>query len=60
MDMKELLAKCDHTLLKQTATWDQVKKICDRFRIVRAWSASYYDRIFFCSVARHDRDLRKI
>ncbi|MGN0378259.1 MAG: deoxyribose-phosphate aldolase [Butyrivibrio sp.] len=29
MDMKELLAKCDHTLLKQTATWDQVKKICD-------------------------------
>ncbi len=29
MDMKELLAKCDHTLLKQTATWDQIKKICD-------------------------------
>ena len=29
MDMKELLAKCDHTLLKQTATWEQIKKICD-------------------------------
>lgn len=29
MDMKELLARCDHTLLKQTATWQQIKKICD-------------------------------
>ena len=29
MDMKELLARCDHTLLKQTATWEQIKKICD-------------------------------
>ena len=29
MDMKELLAKCDHTLLKQDATWNDIKKLCD-------------------------------
>lgn len=29
MDKKELLSKCDHTLLSQTATWDEIKKICD-------------------------------
>ena len=26
---KEILSKCDHTLLGQTATWEQIKKICD-------------------------------
>lgn len=29
MDVKEILAKCDHTLLKQESTWDQIKEICD-------------------------------
>lgn len=29
MDMKKLLNLCDHTLLKQEATWDQIKTICD-------------------------------
>ena len=29
MDLKEILAKCDHTLLAQTATWEQIKAICD-------------------------------
>ncbi|MBQ6065195.1 MAG: deoxyribose-phosphate aldolase [Clostridia bacterium] len=29
MDIKEILSKCDHTLLSQTATWDQIKAICD-------------------------------
>ena len=29
MDIKEILAKCDHTLLAQAATWDQIKAICD-------------------------------
>ena len=29
MDVKEILSKCDHTLLSQNATWDDVKKICD-------------------------------
>ena len=29
MDIKEILSKCDHTLLAQTATWQQIKAICD-------------------------------
>lgn len=29
MDIKEILAKCDHTLLSQTATWADIKAICD-------------------------------
>lgn len=29
MDIKNILAKCDHTLLTQTATWDDIKNICD-------------------------------
>ena len=29
MDIKEILNKCDHTLLNQTATWEEIKAICD-------------------------------
>ena len=29
MELREILAKCDHTLLKQTATWEDVKKVVD-------------------------------
>ena len=29
MDQNEILNKVDHTLLTQTATWDDIKKICD-------------------------------
>ena len=29
MDLAEILSKCDHTLLAQTATWPQIKAICD-------------------------------
>ena len=29
MELKEILAKCDHTLLAQTATWEQIRGICD-------------------------------
>lgn len=29
MEIKEILAKCDHTLLGQTATFDNIKEICD-------------------------------
>ena len=29
MELKEILAKCDHTLLAQTATWEEIKGICD-------------------------------
>ena len=29
MDIKDILAKCDHTLLAQAATWADIKAICD-------------------------------
>ncbi|RDY22244.1 deoxyribose-phosphate aldolase [Criibacterium bergeronii] len=29
MELKEILSKCDHTLLEQTATWEEIKSICD-------------------------------
>ena len=29
MDLKEILTHCDHTLLKQEATWEQIKEVCD-------------------------------
>ena len=29
MDIKEILAHCDHTLLKPESTWAQIKEICD-------------------------------
>lgn len=29
MDVKTILSKCDHTLLAQTATWDDIKALCD-------------------------------
>ena len=29
MDVKNILSKCDHTLLGQTATWADIQKICD-------------------------------
>ena len=29
MKIKDILAKCDHTLLAQTATWEDIKAICD-------------------------------
>lgn len=29
MDIKDILSKVDHTLLSQTATWEDIKSICD-------------------------------
>ena len=29
MEVKDILSKCDHTLLGQTATWNEIKAICD-------------------------------
>ena len=29
MELKDILAKCDHTLLAQTSTWPQIQAICD-------------------------------
>ena len=30
MDIRDILAKCDHTLLKQSATWAQIREIVDQ------------------------------
>ena len=29
MELNDILAKCDHTLLAQTATWAEIKALCD-------------------------------
>ena len=29
MDIKKILSTCDHTLLTQSATWDEIRAICD-------------------------------
>ena len=29
MELKTILSKCDHTLLSQAATWNEIKAICD-------------------------------
>ena len=29
MELSQILAACDHTLLSQTATWEEIKAICD-------------------------------
>ena len=29
MNLNEILSKCDHTLLTQTATWEDIKAVCD-------------------------------
>ena len=29
MELSQILSKCDHTLLSQSATWEQIKAICD-------------------------------
>ncbi len=29
MDLKDILSKCDHTLLSQTATWEEIRTLCD-------------------------------
>lgn len=29
MELKDILNKCDHTLLTQTATWEEIRAVCD-------------------------------
>ncbi len=29
MNIKDILAKCDHTLLSQSATWEEIRALCD-------------------------------
>ena len=34
MDIREILNHCDHTLLAQTATWEEIKAILDNDDII--------------------------
>ena len=34
MELKEILSKCDHTLLAQTATWEEIRGIREH-RVIR-------------------------
>ena len=38
MDIDHILTLCDHTILKQEATWDQIRTICDDGRACRCAS----------------------
>jgi len=29
MELSEILSRCDHTLLKQESTWEQIQEVCD-------------------------------
>ena len=29
MELKNILSHCDHTLLAQTATWEEIRAVCD-------------------------------
>ena len=29
MDIKDILSKCDHTLLRQDSTWEEIRRLCD-------------------------------
>ena len=29
MELSEILSRCDHTLLKQESTWEQIREVCD-------------------------------
>lgn len=62
MTIKEILNKTDHTFLKQTATWADIKKLCDEALefhtasvcvppcFVRQVKDAYSDRLKICTV----------
>ncbi len=62
MDISEILEKVDHTLLAQTATWDEIRSLCDdgiKYRtasvcipacFVRQARAYVGDRLAICTV----------
>ena len=29
MELRDILGRCDHTLLRQTAAWEEVRSLCD-------------------------------
>lgn len=62
MELSEILKKCDHTLLTQTATWAEIKALCDdgmKYKtasvcipasFVKAAKAYVGDRLAICTV----------
>ena len=45
MELREILKKCDHTLLGQTATWEDIRGILDdamKFECASACIPAYY------------------
>ena len=62
MNIQDILSKCDHTLLSQTATWEEIRALCDdgiRFGtasvcippcFVRAAKEYVGDRLAICTV----------
>lgn len=62
MDIQKILSRCDHTLLAQTATWEEIRAICDdgiRFgtasvcippSFVKAAKEYVKDRLQICTV----------
>ncbi len=45
MQLPEILSKCDHTLLLQTASWDEIRAVCDdgmRFSTASVCIPPYY------------------
>lgn len=62
MKIEEILAKCDHTLLSQTATWEEIRAICDdgmKFGTASVCIPAYYvksakeyvgDKLKICTV----------
>ena len=62
MELSEILSKCDHTLLAQTATWNEIRSLCDdgiRYRTASVCIPASYvrqakdyvgDRLAVCTV----------
>lgn len=62
IDVENILSKCDHTLLGQAATWEQIRKICDegmRYKTASVCIPPYYvkeakeyvgDKLAICTV----------
>ncbi len=50
MDIQNILSKCDHTLLSQTATWEEIRTVCD--------DAMHYQAASVCIPASYVRQAK--
>ena len=53
MEVKEILSKCDHTLLAQTATWKEIRAICDDGMKYGCASVCIQNDARYCVAPRH-------